>query len=123
MAENQISTLFLKFYSFRPTYKYPVESRNEPNLGYRILRALYPILKLFGSKYSIKSSELPNAIFNVEMNDVEKQILENQDILMFSNLGKWKKEYKQKGNKLDKINATKIAYILAGGSAKVKGYQ
>ena len=32
MAENQISTFNLKFYTFRPAYIYPVESRIEPKI-------------------------------------------------------------------------------------------
>lgn len=32
MAENQISAFNLKFYTFRPAYIYPVESRIEPKI-------------------------------------------------------------------------------------------
>lgn len=85
MAENQVSELNLKFYSFRPAYIYPVEPRKEPNYGYRIIKVLYPVLKLLGDKYSIKSTELANAIFSVGLNGADKQILENQDILKYKN--------------------------------------
>lgn len=88
MAENQIAKLNLKFYSFRPGYIYPVEPRKEPNFGYRIIKVLYPIFKLLGDKYSIKSTELANAIFNVGMNGADKQNLENQDILKYKDLDK-----------------------------------
>jgi nucleoside-diphosphate-sugar epimerase len=81
MAENQISKLNLTFYSFRPGYIYPVESRKEPNLGYKVMRGLYPLIKLLGKKYSIKSTELANAMFSTGLNGAEKQILENHDIL------------------------------------------
>ncbi|MBO9201991.1 MULTISPECIES: Rossmann-fold NAD(P)-binding domain-containing protein [Niastella] len=83
MAENRISNLNLRFYSFRPAYIYPVEPRKEPNVGYRIIKVLYPLLKLFGEKYSIKSTELANAMFNVGLYGADKQILENQDILKY----------------------------------------
>jgi uncharacterized protein YbjT (DUF2867 family) len=31
---------------FRPAYIYPVEPRKEPNVGYRLLRAIYPAFRL-----------------------------------------------------------------------------
>ncbi|WP_425236096.1 hypothetical protein [Ulvibacterium sp.] len=80
MAENQISNLNLRFYSFRPAYIYPVKPRKEPNFGYRILRVLYPLLKLFGERYSITSTELAEAMFHVGLNGGDKEILENLDI-------------------------------------------
>ena len=86
MAENQISDMNLIFYSFRPAYIYPVEPRKEPNPGYRIVRVLYPLIKAFGEKYSIRSTELANAMFNVGLNGADKQILENQDILKYTDI-------------------------------------
>lgn len=83
MTENQIAKMNLKFYSFRPAYIYPVVPRKEPNLGYKIIRLLYPIFTLLGEKYSIKSTELANAMFTVGLNGADKQILENQDILKY----------------------------------------
>lgn len=85
MAENQISAMNLKFYSFRPAYIYPVDVRKEPNIGYRITRLLYPMIKLIGRKYSIPSTELAKAMFNVGMNGAEKEVLENEDILKYVN--------------------------------------
>jgi len=85
MAENQIANMNLKFFSFRPGYIYPVEPRKEPSFGYRIIKVFYPLLKALGEKYSIKSTELGNAIFNVGLNGADKQILENQDILKNKN--------------------------------------
>lgn len=84
MAENQISRMNLKFYSFRPAYIYPVEPRKEPNIGYKLMRAVYPLLRLFGEKYSIKSTELANAMFHVGLTGANSEILENQDILKYS---------------------------------------
>lgn len=85
MAENQIAKLNVKLYCFRPGYIYPVEKRKEPNVGYKIMKTLYPIVKLLGNKYSVKSTELASAIFNVGLYGAEKQILENEDILKYSN--------------------------------------
>ena len=81
MAENRISGLNLNFYTFRPGYIYPVTPRKEPNFMYRMMRALYPVLKLFGKNMSIKSTELASAMFRVGLNGAEKEILENRDIL------------------------------------------
>lgn len=47
---------------------------------------MYPLLKLFGKKYSIKSTELANAIFYVGMNGATQQVLENHDILKYKNI-------------------------------------
>ena len=81
MAENQISTLNLNFFAFRPGYIYPVTPRKEPNIMYKISRWMYPLIRLGGSNASIKSTELAAAMFNVGMKGAEKEILENRDIL------------------------------------------
>ena len=83
MAENRIAALNLEFYSFRPSYIYPVEPRKEPNILYKIMRGLYPLIKMLGSKYSIKSTELGSAIFNVGMNGAKQEVLENKEILSY----------------------------------------
>ncbi|MEM9935954.1 MAG: hypothetical protein AAF824_20175, partial [Bacteroidota bacterium] len=76
MAENQIATLGLTFYSFRPAYIYPVTPRKEPNAMYAISRALYPLIKLFGEGASIQSTELAEAMFTVGMQGADQEILE-----------------------------------------------
>ena len=82
MAETSISTMMPKrFFTFRPGYIYPVLKRKEPNFGYTIARFLYPALKLLGKKFSIKSTELAEAMFKVGLHGTSKEILENLDIL------------------------------------------
>jgi len=81
MAENQIDAMDLAFHSFRPGYIYPETPRKEPNMMYRVSRALYPLIKLFGDNYSIKSTELAEAMFKVGMHGADKTVLENRDIL------------------------------------------
>ena len=82
MAENRISELNLgRFYAFRPGYIYPVERRDEPSMMYGIMRTLYPLIKLFGSNASIKSTELASAIFNVGLRGAKGEVLENKAIL------------------------------------------
>ena len=85
MAENQISSMNLgQFYSFRPAYIYPVQARKEPNLMYRVSRALYPLIRLMGKNSSIKSTELAQAMFNVGLKGAAEEILENKQILMYA---------------------------------------
>ena len=81
MAENQISALGLKFFTFRPGYIYPVTPRKEPSFMYRLLRALYPLISLFGDSSSIKSTDLAEAMFKVGLEGADKEVLENRDIL------------------------------------------
>ena len=87
MAENQIARLDLgQFYTFRPAYIYPVEARKEPNLMYRIVRTLYPLIRLMGENSSIQSTELALSMFNVGLNGADSEILENKDILRYTEL-------------------------------------
>lgn len=81
MAENQIASLQLDSYSFRPGYIYPVTPRKEPNFAYRVFRFLYPLVRLFGNEYSIRSTDLAEAMFQVGLFGAEQMILENQDIV------------------------------------------
>jgi uncharacterized protein YbjT (DUF2867 family) len=81
-AENQLSALgFKAFYSLRPAYIYPVETRNEPNFSYKMMRSVYPLIKLLGKNMSVKSTELAQAMFNTGMKGASKEVLENRDIL------------------------------------------
>lgn len=81
MAENQISNLNMEFYSFRPGYIFPETPRNEPNIMYKLMRVFYPLLKLFGNKFSIPSTQLANSMFSIGIHGFNQQILENIDIV------------------------------------------
>lgn len=83
MAENQISSLGLNFYAFRPAYIYPVTPRKEPNVMYRISRVLYPLIRLMGANGSIKSTELASAMFNVGLTGADSEVLENENIFSY----------------------------------------
>lgn len=83
MAENQIAALGLDFYAFRPGYIYPVVARKEPNIMYRIMRFMYPVIRLFGQNSSIKSTALAKAMFRVGTKGGSAEILENRDILKY----------------------------------------
>ncbi|MXY64684.1 MAG: NAD(P)H-binding protein [Gammaproteobacteria bacterium] len=80
--ENRLSNLGLgAFHSFRAGYIFPVTPRQEPNLGYRLLRLLYPFIRLFGEGSSIRSTELAEAMFRVGLQGHTNEILENKDII------------------------------------------
>jgi uncharacterized protein YbjT (DUF2867 family) len=83
--ENRLSAMGLKsFHAFRPGYIFPVTPRREPNLSYRLTRLSYPLLKLFGSGFSVKSTELAEAMVKVGLNGSDLEVLENRDILDIS---------------------------------------
>ena len=84
IAENALSAMSNgRFFSFRPGYIYPVIKRQEPNFSYRLSRALYPLLKALGPKYSITSYELAEGIFASALNHPKGEVLENHEILDF----------------------------------------
>lgn len=83
MAENNLNDTGINVFSFRPGYIYPVVPRKEPNLMYKIMRVLYPILKALGNKYSIKSTDLAKAMFLIGLNGFTQETLENIDIVKF----------------------------------------
>ena len=53
-----LGTGFPRVYIFRPAYIYPVEPRNEPNFGYRLLRAIYPMFRVLFPNQVIGSDDL-----------------------------------------------------------------
>ncbi len=81
--ENRLSAKGLGgFHSFRPGYIYPVTPRAEPNFGYRMMRWLYPLIRMGGDNSSIKSTELAQAMFQVGLDGHKLEILENRDIVL-----------------------------------------
>ncbi|MCC7025818.1 MAG: NAD(P)H-binding protein [Saprospiraceae bacterium] len=81
MAENYlIQKQFKHWYIFRPAYIYPVEKRAEPNITYRIMRVLYPIIKFVYPQGVITSEVLADAMFKAGICGSDHLILENQDI-------------------------------------------
>lgn len=80
IAENGVTALNLEFYSFRPGYIYPVIARKEPNFAYRVFRFLYPLVRLFGNQYSIRSTDLAAVMFKVGLNGTDISVLENSAI-------------------------------------------
>jgi nucleoside-diphosphate-sugar epimerase len=81
IAENALQKMkFSQFYTLRPGYIYPSTPRIEPNVSYKIMKALYkPISKIYPN-IGISSEDLASAMVMVGRNGSEKSILENKDI-------------------------------------------
>ena len=74
---------FPRLYIFRAAYIYPVEPRREPTLGYRVLRALYPVLRGLLPNQVIRADDLARAMVDVVLDAGaagRAQVLENRDI-------------------------------------------
>jgi uncharacterized protein YbjT (DUF2867 family) len=74
---------FPKVYIFRPAYIYPIEPRKEPNLSYRLLRAVYPVFRVLFPNQVIPAGDLARAMVDAVVRKIgtpEQQIYENRDI-------------------------------------------
>jgi uncharacterized protein YbjT (DUF2867 family) len=74
---------FPRVYLFRPAYIYPVEPRKEPNLSYRLLRAIYPLFRLLFPNQVIPADDLARAMLDVTVRKAAEPggvVLENRDI-------------------------------------------
>lgn len=89
-AENHLFKAgFGRVHSFRPGYIYPVVPRTEPNLSYRIMRALYkPLLSWLLPGASVTSVQLADAMVHVAFEGYAKEILENKDIQAVAQAGR-----------------------------------
>jgi uncharacterized protein YbjT (DUF2867 family) len=83
-AENALTAAgFPDLYLFRPAYIYPVEPREEPNLGYRVLRAIYPVFRVLFPNQVVRADDLARAMVDVVLRETGKRgavVLENRDI-------------------------------------------
>ena len=83
-AENALLAAgFPHVYLFRPAYIYPVEPRKEPNLGYRLLRVVYPVFRLIFPNQVIRADDLARAIVDVAVQKIDYHrgpVFENRDI-------------------------------------------
>ena len=68
-----LSAGFPHVYIFRPAYIYPVEPRKEPNLGYRLLRAVYPVFRLVFPNQVIRADDLARAMVDVAVEKTDDQ--------------------------------------------------
>lgn len=87
-AEKGLLALgFPRVHIFRPGYIYPVTSRTEPNLSYRIMRRLYPLVRRIYPDIGIPSDDLARAMVAAGLygtGDYPGTILENRDIRAFA---------------------------------------
>jgi uncharacterized protein YbjT (DUF2867 family) len=78
-----LATGFPRVYLFRPAYIYPVEPRKEPNLSYRLLRAIYPVFRVLFPNQVIRTDDLARAMVDVAVQETREtggQVFENRDI-------------------------------------------
>ena len=83
-AEQGLVALgFPEVLSFRPGYIYPVTPRSEPNLSYRVLRALYPLLGRLVPNLGVPSDALAHVMVEETLHtgsDHGDRVLENAEI-------------------------------------------
>jgi uncharacterized protein YbjT (DUF2867 family) len=83
-AEKTLSAAgFPHLYIFRPAYIYPVQPRREPNLSYRLLRAIYPVFRLLFPNQVIRADDLGRAMADAAVRGMgagRTLVLENRDI-------------------------------------------
>lgn len=76
MAENYlIQKEFEALHIFRPAYIYPVEKRLEPNWSYRLMRSLYPALKVLYPAGEITSEQLAEAMFQTGLHGGPENVI------------------------------------------------
>ena len=83
-AENALLAAgFHAVYIFRPAYIYPVKPRKEPNLGYRLLRAIYPVFRILFPSQVIRADDLARVMVDVAAQGIKEpkaSVFENKDI-------------------------------------------
>ena len=70
-------------YIFRPAYIYPVHPRKEPNLSYRLLRAIYPAFSVLFPNQVIRADDLARAMVDIVVHvgqEPRSVVFENRDI-------------------------------------------
>jgi uncharacterized protein YbjT (DUF2867 family) len=89
MAEKALLAAgFPHVYLFRPAYIYPVQPRKEPNLSYRLIRAVYPVFRLLFANQVVRADDLAWAMVEVVLRQTQERqglvfenlIFENKDI-------------------------------------------
>jgi len=83
-AENALLAFgFPRGFIFRPAYIYPVQPRKEPNLSYRLLRAIYPVFRVLFPNQVIRADDLARAMVDVVVRvapESSSVVFENRDI-------------------------------------------
>jgi uncharacterized protein YbjT (DUF2867 family) len=74
---------FSRVHVFRPAYIYPVEPRKEPNVSYRVLRAIYPAFRVLFPNQVIRADDLARVMVDAAVRGTPQHpgpVLENRDI-------------------------------------------
>jgi uncharacterized protein YbjT (DUF2867 family) len=74
---------FSRVHIFRPAYIYPVEARKEPNVSYRVLRAIYPVFRVLFPNQVIRADDLARVMVDAAVRGTPQHqgpVLENRDI-------------------------------------------
>jgi len=83
-AEKTLSAAgFPHVYIFRPAYIYPVQPRIEPNVSYRLLRAIYPVFRVLFPNQVIRADDLARTMAHAAVRGIGESrtlVLENRDI-------------------------------------------
>jgi uncharacterized protein YbjT (DUF2867 family) len=83
-AEKTLSAAgFPHVYIFRPAYIYPVQPLREPNLSYRLLRAIYPVFHVLFPNQVIRADDLARTMEDAAVRGIAEGrtlLLENRDI-------------------------------------------
>ena len=83
-AEKTLSAAgFPHVYIFRPAYIYPVQPRREPNVSYRLLRAIYPVFRGLFPNQVIRADDLARTMADAAVRGIGEgrtHVLENRDI-------------------------------------------
>ncbi len=80
---------FPRLYNFRPAYIYPVQPRREPNVSYRLLRAIYPAFRVLFPNQVIPADDLARTMVDVAVRgsgEGRTLVLENRDIRRLARL-------------------------------------
>lgn len=73
---------FPRVFIFRPGYIYPVTPRIEPNFSYRLMRGLYPVLRVVYPNVGVASDVLAAAMLKAALQGAAvAPVLENRDIV------------------------------------------
>jgi uncharacterized protein YbjT (DUF2867 family) len=83
-AENALLAVGFHAVSvFRPAYIYPVKPRSEPNFGYRLLRAIYPVFRVLFPSRVIRADDLARVMVDVAVQGSKERsssVFENSDV-------------------------------------------
>ncbi|MCY1562300.1 hypothetical protein D9M68_996700 [compost metagenome] len=80
-TENDLSKLpFKAVYHFRPAFMKPTKGAKNVNPLYRLIGWLYPLFRMFNSRYFLTLEEVGKAMINVTLHGYHKPIIEVKDI-------------------------------------------